>query len=95
MSPLLGRGRWPRRSGFARRQRLSGKGCDPARHPLGLLHLHQGTFERLAQARVWVGRFVAWCNDTHRHSALNFITPDQRHRSEDSQILARPDTFYQ
>ncbi len=52
-------------------------------------------FASLEQARAWVGRFVAWYNDTHRHSALRFVTPDQRHRGEDAELLARRHALYQ
>lgn len=47
------------------------------------------------QARAWVGRFVAWYNDTHRHCALRFVNPDQRHRGEDAELLARRHALYQ
>jgi hypothetical protein len=33
----------------------------------------------LASANHWVGRFVDWYNGTHRHSAIRYVTPDQRH----------------
>lgn len=51
-------------------------------------------FESLAQAREWVERFVAWYNHEHRHSAIRFVTPHQRHVGEDHQLLARRDRLY-
>jgi putative transposase len=47
------------------------------------------------ETRAWVAGFVAWYNETHRHSALKFVTPDQRHRGEDRDLLARRDALYQ
>jgi len=36
-------------------------------------------FATLSEAREWVLEFVSWYNHEHRHSGLNFITPNQRH----------------
>ena len=36
-------------------------------------------FDTLEQARNWVNSFVARYNHEHRHSALKFVTPAQRH----------------
>lgn len=44
-------------------------------------------FETLVAARTWMLGFVDWYNNRHCHSALKFVTPDQRHRGEDSQLL--------
>jgi len=44
-------------------------------------------FETPEQAREWVHGFVHWYNEEHRHSALKFVTPGQRHRCEDEAIL--------
>lgn len=46
-------------------------------------------FESLTTAREWVARFVGWYNEEHRHSQIRFVTPGQRHRGEDEEILAR------
>lgn len=40
-------------------------------------------------ARAWVEKFVLWYNTKHRHSKLNFVTPEQRHNNEDAHILAQ------
>jgi len=41
-------------------------------------------FGSLQEAREWVAGFQHWYNEVHRHSALKFVTPDQRHCGEDS-----------
>ena len=33
-------------------------------------------------ATGWATRFVAWCKEEHRHSAIRFVTPDERHFGE-------------
>lgn len=54
---------------------------------------HKG-FESLDAARQWCATFVKWYNEEHKHSALKFVTPGQRHRGEDMQILAQRDELY-
>jgi putative transposase len=44
-------------------------------------------FENLLAARQWVSTFVQWYNHEHRHSAIGFVTPDQRHTGLDSALL--------
>jgi putative transposase len=44
-------------------------------------------FENLLAARQWVGTFVQWYNHEHRHSAIGFVTPDQRHTGKDNALL--------
>jgi transposase InsO family protein len=51
-------------------------------------------FDSLQQAREWVAGFQHWYNEVHRHSALKFVTPGQRHRGEDIAILAQRNTLY-
>ena len=46
-------------------------------------------------ARAWVRKFMAWYNDEHCHSRIRFVTPAQRHRGEDADILAKRDALYQ
>ena len=45
-------------------------------------------FESLEGAREWTFGFVHWYNEIHRHSALKYVTPGQRHRGESAAILA-------
>ena len=44
-------------------------------------------FTDLSEARIWVEKFVHWYNDEHQHSAIKFVTPNQRHNGLDSTIL--------
>lgn len=54
----------------------------------------QQPFQSLIQARQWVGTFVQWYNEEHRHSAIGFVTPAQRHAGFDVVILnARIDVY--
>ena len=43
--------------------------------------------ESLLQARRWVTRLVHWYNNEHRHSAIGFVTPHQRHLHMDRALL--------
>ncbi len=45
-------------------------------------------FADLTEAQQWVHGFVQWYNHEHRHSAIRFVTPMQRHTGEDKAILA-------
>ena len=52
-------------------------------------------FDTLEEGRKWVSSFTGWYNEEHRHSAIKFVTPSQRHRGEDREILTRRDRTYQ
>ncbi len=52
-------------------------------------------FADIAEARAWVEAFVLWYNREHRHSAICFVTPEQRHRGEDRALLQRRHAVYQ
>jgi len=52
-------------------------------------------FESLDEARQWVAGFQHWYNEIHRHSALKFVTPGQRHRGEDIAILEQRSILYE
>ena len=41
------------------------------------------------QARSYIAAFVSWYNHEHRHRNLNCVTPMQRRRGEDRQLLER------
>lgn len=45
-------------------------------------------FASLEDAREWVEHFGCWYNTEHRHSKLNFVTPEQRHQGKDAALLA-------
>ena len=51
-------------------------------------------FESLEAARTWVLAFVRWYNEEHRHSRIRHVTPGERHRGEDGEILARRRQVY-
>ncbi len=39
-------------------------------------------------------RFVAWYNAQHRHSAIRYVTPDERHSGREATILAQRQALY-
>jgi len=51
-------------------------------------------FSSLDNARQWVLQFVTWYNSEHKHSGINFVTPMQRHKGEDTAILAKRHELY-
>jgi len=55
----------------------------------------QGAFRGLEEARDWVEGFVRWYNQEHRHSKLEYVTPNQRHTGQDKLILAHRRAVYQ
>jgi transposase InsO family protein len=52
-------------------------------------------FENLLQARRWVTDLVHWYNEEHRHSAIGFVTPSQRHAGQDKILLAKRAALYE
>jgi putative transposase len=46
-------------------------------------------FATLEAARAWLREFVRWYSTCHRHSAIGFVTPDERHEGRDADILTR------
>jgi len=52
-------------------------------------------FESIEEARTWVVGFEHWYNEIHHHSGLRFVTPGQRHRSEDIAILKKRHHVYE
>ncbi len=51
-------------------------------------------FSDIQQAREWVAALVHWYNHEHRHSAIRFVTPAQRHAGLDTAILAQRQAVY-
>jgi transposase InsO family protein len=51
-------------------------------------------FQTIAAARQWTQRFVTWYNTEHRHSAIAFVTPQQRHAGCAPAILAQRHDVY-
>jgi putative transposase len=54
-----------------------------------------GGFVDLDEARNWVLGFVRWYNKDHRHSGLNFLTPEQRHTGQYKEILIKRKVVYE
>lgn len=52
-------------------------------------------FETVIEARKWSERFVFWYNNEHLHSALKFVTPEQRHSGADKAIRTYRHQVYQ
>ncbi|EFN8288123.1 transposase [Escherichia coli] len=44
-------------------------------------------FRTIDEARSWLSRFMRWYNLEHKHSGIKYVTPDERHRGIDAQIL--------
>jgi len=51
-------------------------------------------FASLAEATLWVEGFVRWYNTEHRHSAIRFVTPDDRHYGREKEILKKRQQVY-
>jgi len=47
----------------------------------------ENPFVSLSEARSWVDGFVCWYNEEHKHSAIRFVTPNQRHNGLDKALL--------
>lgn len=52
-------------------------------------------FESIEEARAWVASFVTWYNEEHLHSAIGFVTPQDRHAGRDKAILAKRREVYE
>lgn len=52
-------------------------------------------FADLTEARTWVLAFVRWYNQEHRHSGLNFLTPNQRHDGSTDEIFEKRKQVYE
>lgn len=52
-------------------------------------------FARVTDARDWVTGLVEWYNNEHRHSAIRFVTPAQRHEGLDEDLLVKRKAVYQ
>jgi transposase InsO family protein len=52
-------------------------------------------FESLEEAQGWVDQFITWYNTVHLHSAIRFVTPDDRHYNREQAILANRHRVYQ
>jgi len=52
-------------------------------------------FASLTEARQWVLSFTTWYNQEHRHSGLNFLTPNQRHNGLSARVLEHRKQVYE
>lgn len=52
-------------------------------------------FKTIEEAQAWVDIFVQWYNTEHLHSAIRFVTPDDRHYGPEEQILAKRHLVYE
>jgi putative transposase len=52
-------------------------------------------FASLTEAQTWVDGFVHWYNSMHLHSAIRFVTPDDRHFGREAEILEKRKLVYE
>jgi len=55
----------------------------------------QQGFQTLDEARMWILSLVRWYNTIHRHSGIKYVTPEQKHRQEDVEILRKRALLYE
>lgn len=55
----------------------------------------KGAFESIDAARAWVEAFVRWYNHEHRHSAIGYVAPNDRHEGRSDEIIARRRETYE
>ena len=55
---------------------------------------YPGYFDSIEHARSWSLDFVRWYNCKHRHSGIKFVTPEQRHKGEDINVLRKRQQTY-
>jgi putative transposase len=53
-----------------------------------------GPFRSIEDARAWMTAFTRWYNTEHRHSAIKFVTPEERHSGRDASLLERRTVVY-
>jgi len=51
-------------------------------------------FASIDEARQWTFGFVGWYNHEHHHSAIGFVTPEERHSGKDREILEKRKEVY-
>jgi putative transposase len=52
-------------------------------------------FANLEAARAWALKLVTWYNGGHRHSAIGFVTPSERHLGQAPALLAQRRRLYE
>jgi len=56
---------------------------------------YPGKFSTIEEAKAWVEEFVNWYNNIHKHSAIKFVTPAERHLKMDTAILEKRKKVYE
>jgi putative transposase len=51
-------------------------------------------FSTLEDACHWVSKFTHWYDEEYRHSGIRYVTPTERHRGEDDELLKRRYELY-
>jgi hypothetical protein len=49
-------------------------------------------FESIGEANNWAADFINWYNTEHLHSAIGYVTPEQRYTGEGVSIIAKRNT---
>jgi transposase-like protein len=77
--------------------RLVGPAARSANAVAAEVSVPQATLSRwlLAAGNVSGIAFVRWYNTTHLHSAIRFVTPEDRHTGRDGALLAARHTVYE
>lgn len=52
-------------------------------------------FNSMIEARDWVSNFVIWYNTKHLHSGIKFVTPEEKHKGLDIEILNKRKIVYE
>jgi transposase InsO family protein len=52
-------------------------------------------FDSLEAASLWVETFVEWYNTEHLHSAIRFVTPEDRHAGREVEVLNQRQKVYE
>ncbi len=52
-------------------------------------------FSSIENVREWVTWFRGWYNNKHHHSAIRFVTPEERHSGKEGQILENRKKVYE
>ena len=58
-------------------------------------HYPSRPFGSREEAQAWVERFIEWYNTEHRHSAIRYVTPAERHHGQETAILERRRRIYE
>jgi putative transposase len=52
-------------------------------------------FKGINEVKNWVNEFVHWYNTIHLHSGIKFLTPNDKHKGRDKEILRRRKIVYE